>query len=118
MVPPPSNCLARHADLVCKYRVCLFPAIFPYNGWIGTLRKDSNMKEHKKKRKKIVFFGHFDSTNFGNESTLQAIIYNLRCYQPDAELVCISTGPEATVANHHIEAIAISKPFSNYSPPR
>ena len=76
------------------------------------------MKENEKKRKKIAFFGHFDSSNFGNESTLQAILYHLRCYQPDAEVVCISTGPEATVANHHIEAIPISETFFKSSPPR
>src|SRR5262249_55260169 len=39
--------------------------------------------------------------------------YHLRCYQPDAEVVCISTGPEATVATHQIEAIPISKKFFN-----
>ena len=69
------------------------------------------MKEREKKRKRIAFFGHFDSTNFGNESTLQAILYHLRCYQPDAEVTCISTGPEATVATHQIEAIPISERF-------
>ena len=69
------------------------------------------MKEREKKRKKIAFFGHFDSTNFGNESTLQAILYHLRCFQPDAEVICISTGPEATVATHQIEAIPISETF-------
>jgi len=69
------------------------------------------MKEREKKRKRIAFFGHFNSTNFGNESTLQAILYHLRCYQPDAEVTCISTGPEATVATHQIEAIPISERF-------
>jgi len=37
--------------------------------------------------KKIAFFGHFDSSNFGNESTLQAILYHLRCFHPDADLL-------------------------------
>jgi polysaccharide pyruvyl transferase WcaK-like protein len=64
---------------------------------------------HEKKRMKIAFFGHFDATNFGNESTLQAILHHLRCYQPDAAVTCISTGPEATVATHQIEAIPISE---------
>jgi polysaccharide pyruvyl transferase WcaK-like protein len=63
------------------------------------------------KRKKIAFFGHFDSTNFGNESTLQAILYHLRRFQPDAEVTCICTGPEATAATHHIEAIPLSETF-------
>jgi len=66
------------------------------------------MKIHEKKRTKIAFFGHFDSTNFGNESTLQAILHHLRCYQPDAEVTCISTGPGALDATHQVEFIPIS----------
>jgi polysaccharide pyruvyl transferase WcaK-like protein len=80
--------------------------------------KESNMKESKRKRKKITFFGHFDATNFGNESILQAILYHLRCFQPDAEVTCISTGPEATVATHHIEAIPLTEKFVNSWVPR
>src|SRR5205085_7262149 len=70
--------------------------------------RNGNMKMQKK-RLKIAFFGHFDSRNFGNESTLQAILHHLRCYQPDAEVTCISTGPEATVATHQVDAIPISE---------
>jgi polysaccharide pyruvyl transferase WcaK-like protein len=69
------------------------------------------MQERERTRKKIAFFGHFDSSNFGNESTLQAILYNLRCFYPDAEFTCICTGPEATVATHQIEAIPITERF-------
>jgi polysaccharide pyruvyl transferase WcaK-like protein len=67
------------------------------------------MKMRKKKRMKIAFFGHFDSTNFGNESTLQAILCHLRRYQPGAEVTCISTGAEATVATHQIEATPLTR---------
>ena len=76
------------------------------------------MKESENKQKKIAFFGHFDSSNFGNESTLRAILYHLRFYQPDAEVVCISTDPRAASANHQIKAIPISEKFFNSSPPR
>jgi polysaccharide pyruvyl transferase WcaK-like protein len=69
------------------------------------------MKKRDGKQKKVAFFGHFDSTNFGNESTLQAILYHLRCLQPDAEVTCITTGPEAAIAAHHIDAIPISESF-------
>jgi polysaccharide pyruvyl transferase WcaK-like protein len=84
---------------------------------ISSLRETSDsagkaiLKEREKKRKKIAFFGHFDSSNFGNESTLQATLYHLRCFHPDAEVTCISTGPEATVATHQIEDIPISERF-------
>ncbi len=71
----------------------------------------------KKSRTKIALFGHFDSTNYGNESTLQAVLYNLRRYEPDAEVTCISSGPEATIANHHIDAIPIAETFvKSWSP--
>jgi polysaccharide pyruvyl transferase WcaK-like protein len=76
------------------------------------------MKERERKRKTIAFFGHFDSTNFGNESTLQAILYHLRRFQPDAEVTCISTGPEATIATHHIGAIPLSETFIESWVPR
>jgi polysaccharide pyruvyl transferase WcaK-like protein len=75
---------------------------------------DGNMQERERKRKKIAFFGHFDSSNFGNESTLQAIIYHLRCFHPDAEVTCISSGPEATVATHQIEAIPLAEVFGKW----
>src|ERR1700741_1403582 len=78
---------------------------------MASLQKTINLEECKRPPKKIAFFGHFDSTNFGNESTLKAILYNLRGLQPDAEVICISTGPEATVASHQINAIPISEKF-------
>ena len=69
------------------------------------------MTKREKQRTTIIFFGHFDSTNYGNESTLQAVLYNLRRFLPEADVTCISTGPEATIANHHIDAIPISEVF-------
>jgi polysaccharide pyruvyl transferase WcaK-like protein len=78
--------------------------------------EDGRMEERERKRKTIAFFGHFDSSNFGNESTLQAILYHLRRFHPDAEVTCISTGPEATVATHQIEAIPISETFVKWQP--
>ena len=72
----------------------------------------------KAKRKAVAFFGHFDSTNFGNESTLQAFLYNLRRFLPDTEVTCISTGPEATAATHHIDAIPVNESFFKSWVPR
>ncbi len=42
---------------------------------------------------------------------LQAILYHLRCFEPQAEITCICTGPEATAATHQIEAIPITEAF-------
>ncbi len=76
------------------------------------------MKERAETRMKIALFGHFDATNLGNESTLQAILHHLRRYQPDAEVTCISTGSEAIGARHQIEAIPISENLVKFWSPR
>src|SRR5262245_55299262 len=56
---------------------------------------------------KIVFFGLFGQQNWGNECTLQAMIYSVRKYVPDVELSCICTDPGDTSARHNISAIPI-----------
>jgi polysaccharide pyruvyl transferase WcaK-like protein len=61
-------------------------------------------------KRKIAFFGHFGRTNFGNESTLRAILDSLRRLAPDAEFNCICTGPETAAAAYHIGAV----PSRNY----
>ena len=57
------------------------------------------------KPKKISLFGVFGQGNLGNESTLQAILYNLRQRLPDAQVNCICTGPEATAKTYNITAV-------------
>jgi len=56
-------------------------------------------------RSKIALFGHFGWGNFGNESTLQAMLYHLRRLAPDAEFNCICTGPETVAAGYNISAV-------------
>jgi polysaccharide pyruvyl transferase WcaK-like protein len=62
-------------------------------------------------QKKICFFGHFGSPNFGNEITLQTILHHLRRCLPEAKIACICTGPEALRATEKIETIPISRTF-------
>jgi polysaccharide pyruvyl transferase WcaK-like protein len=69
------------------------------------------LKNTQGKGKRIVFFGHFGSPNFGNEVTLQAMLYHVRCVLPKAEFVCICTGPEALAATQNIETVPISRTF-------
>jgi polysaccharide pyruvyl transferase WcaK-like protein len=76
------------------------------------------MKHNLKRAKKLAFFGHFDSTNFGNESTLKAILYNLRRFRPDSEVVCICTGPDAAAATYNVNAIPVSHTFAKFWRPR
>ncbi len=61
--------------------------------------------------RKIAFFGHFDGTNFGNESSLQAALYHLRRLQPEAQVTCICSGPETTASTYHVKAL----PFNGVS---
>jgi polysaccharide pyruvyl transferase WcaK-like protein len=59
------------------------------------------------RRRKISFFGHFGLNNFGNEATLLAVLQNLRRYVPDADVLCICTGPSSTSESHKISAVPI-----------
>ena len=70
-----------------------------------------NLKEAKRKQKKVSFFGNFGRGNLGNECTLQAILYNLRQHLPDVEVNCICTGPEATATTHNIAAVSMHDTF-------
>jgi polysaccharide pyruvyl transferase WcaK-like protein len=67
-------------------------------------------------QRKFCFFGHFGSTNFGNEITLQTILHHLRRWLPEAKAVCICTGPEALGATQEIETVPISRALVR--PPR
>ena len=69
------------------------------------------MNNGDEKQKKIYFFGHFGSTNFGNEITLQTALYHVRCLLPEVEVACICTGPEALAATQKIETVPISGTF-------
>ena len=58
------------------------------------------------KAKKIFLFGHFGQGNFGNESTLMSMLLGLRRLAPDAQLVCVCTGPETVAKTYNIETVA------------
>jgi polysaccharide pyruvyl transferase WcaK-like protein len=58
--------------------------------------------------KKIAFFGHFDGTNFGNESSLQATLHHLRRFHPEADVICICSDPLLTASTYHVRALPFS----------
>jgi polysaccharide pyruvyl transferase WcaK-like protein len=62
-------------------------------------------------QRKICFYGHFGSPNFGNEITLQTILHHLRRRLPEAKVTCICTEPEALGATQKIETVPISRTF-------
>jgi polysaccharide pyruvyl transferase WcaK-like protein len=57
---------------------------------------------------KVSFFGHFGSSNSGNESTLLTILSRLRDLVPESEFFCICTNPGAIVARDGIKALPIT----------
>src|ERR1700733_10813086 len=59
----------------------------------------------KGRTKKIAFCGHFGSGNFGNESTLQAMLCCLRRLLPQAEFNCICTDPTIVATAYNINAL-------------
>jgi len=65
--------------------------------------------EVEERKTAFSFFGHFGLGNFGNESTLQAILCEVRRRRPDAGLSCICTGPAATATTHNIATLPASR---------
>jgi polysaccharide pyruvyl transferase WcaK-like protein len=57
---------------------------------------------------KISFFGHFGSSNTGNESTLLAILTRLRAFSQASKFSCICLNPDVVVARNGIDAVQIS----------
>ena len=69
------------------------------------------------KNETISFFGGFGLGNFGNEITLQAILYHLNRRFPNAEVSCICTHPEVTAANYNIKTLPLTPTvFSIWKP--
>jgi polysaccharide pyruvyl transferase WcaK-like protein len=62
-------------------------------------------------QKKICFFGHFGSPNFGNEITLETILHHLRRCLPEAKVTCACTGPEALARRQKIATVPINRTF-------
>ncbi len=71
----------------------------------------------RRKRRQIGLFGHFGAGNFGNESTLEALLYHLRHVIPDAEITCICSAPETVAAEYNIAAVpmieVVAKPWTS-----
>jgi len=62
----------------------------------------------RKKCPKITFIGHFGSGNVGNESTLLAILAQLRARSPESDFRCVCTNPAAAFARYGIKTLAIT----------
>jgi polysaccharide pyruvyl transferase WcaK-like protein len=58
-------------------------------------------------RRKVMLFGVFGAGNLGNECTLQALLWNLGRYLPNAEITCICSEPDETASTYSISAVPI-----------
>ena len=81
-------------------RPCMEPRYVAQEDWL--LRKTS------RKQVKIALFGHFGTGNFGNESTVQAMLCNVRRLMPNAKISCVCSAPEIVTAEYKISAVPIS----------
>jgi polysaccharide pyruvyl transferase WcaK-like protein len=70
--------------------------------------REPRKKHATKKHMRISVFGNFGLGNLGNESTFQAVLYNLRRLVPDAEVSCICPAPEVVAAAYNISAVPIT----------
>lgn len=61
------------------------------------------------KRVRIVLYGHFGSGNVGNDSSLEAALYNIKRILPQAEIICVCNGPHAVAERFDIETIPITE---------
>jgi polysaccharide pyruvyl transferase WcaK-like protein len=66
---------------------------------VGTTNRSS--------RWQIAIFGYFAGFNFGNDSTLQAVIYHIQRRLPTARITCICTNPEAATRLYNIDAVPL-----------
>jgi len=64
--------------------------------------------KREQRTKTVSFLGGFGLGNFGNEITLQAVLYHLRRLLPNVEVSCICTDPAVTAATHNIRTMPIS----------
>jgi polysaccharide pyruvyl transferase WcaK-like protein len=87
---------------------------------VSLTEKSRSPSNRRKRKKKIALFGHFGAGNFGNESTLQALLCHLRRLTPDADVACICTAPEIVAAEYSILAEPISgvvvRPWNHRNP--
>jgi polysaccharide pyruvyl transferase WcaK-like protein len=56
-------------------------------------------------RLNIVLYGHFGSGNIGNDSSLEAMIYNIHKYCPASDITCICTGPDIVAQRFGIKTV-------------
>ncbi len=68
----------------------------------------SSTDSRRSVRLRVGLFGHFGAGNVGNESTLEAIVFQIRRGLVGAEISCICTWPSVVTEEYDIETIPVS----------
>jgi len=61
---------------------------------------------------KVAFFGHFGALNTGNDSSLFAVLSNIRSRVPECDFWCVCTEPAEVVLRTGIDAVPITERVS------
>jgi polysaccharide pyruvyl transferase WcaK-like protein len=57
---------------------------------------------------KIILYGFYGSGNIGNDTTLEAALYHVQKYQPEANIICVCNGPHEVSKRFGIQARPMS----------
>jgi polysaccharide pyruvyl transferase WcaK-like protein len=69
----------------------------------------------KKRNPRVVLYGQFGTGNAGNDGSLQAALYHFRNNQPDADFLCVCTGPEEISRRMGIKAVPIGPSYIHHN---
>ena len=65
------------------------------------------------KGKKVLLYGHFGTGNIGNDSSFEAALHNVKKYLPNAEIICVCSGPREITRRFGIQALSMSGTHAN-----
>lgn len=68
------------------------------------------------KKNKIILYGHFGSGNIGNDSSFEAVLYKVKQYCPNADIVCVCENPREIERRFEVESVPISGPHAEQKP--
>jgi polysaccharide pyruvyl transferase WcaK-like protein len=55
----------------------------------------------------IVLYGHFGVGNLGNDTSLEAALYNIRRFQPTASITCVCRGPRVIAKRFSVATLPV-----------
>ena len=61
------------------------------------------------RKPRIILYGHFGSGNVGNDSSLEAALFHVRKYRPDADILCVCNGPQVVKDRFGIETLPMDE---------